>query len=179
MANLTNQYNNHSIRATSITLLDTQFAFRDIMKISDHKSEISIKNYSSKTSDDKLEKISNFWHRTVVGTSTVSESAETSDESVDENQNVANDHNMTENIRTDFVYLEQEQIDELLGVQMPKENDTLSAITNKENINVLPSSNQSNNMMMPQFKHCVMGNSAFTPYITGHVVNFNESMNKQ
>jgi hypothetical protein len=29
-------------------------------------------------------------------------------ESVDENQNVANDHVMTENISTDFVYLEQE-----------------------------------------------------------------------
>jgi dTDP-D-glucose 4,6-dehydratase len=113
LAKLTNQYNNHSIRATSITLLDTQFASRDIMKISCHKSQTSIKNYSSKTSDDKLEKMSNFLHRTVVGTSTVSESAETSDESVDENQNIANDHVMTENISTDFVYLEQEQIDEL------------------------------------------------------------------
>jgi dTDP-D-glucose 4,6-dehydratase len=128
-----------------------------------------------------LKKMSNFLHRTVVGTSTVSESAETSDESVDGNQNVANDHAMRGNISTDFVYLEQEQIDEHLGVQMPMstENETLSAITNKENINVLPSSNQSNNMMMPQFKQCVMGNSDFTPYISGCVVDFNVSMNKQ
>jgi hypothetical protein len=52
--------------------------------------------------------MSNFLHRTFIGTSTVSESAETSDESVDGNQNVANDHAMTDNISTDFVYLEQE-----------------------------------------------------------------------
>jgi hypothetical protein len=125
--------------------------------------------------------MSNCFHRTVVGTSTISESAETSDKSVDENQNVANDHVMTENISTDFIYLEQEQIDEILGVQMPisKENEACSATTNKENINVLSNSNQTNNMMMPQFKDFVMRNSAFTPYITGCVVNFNVSMNKQ
>jgi hypothetical protein len=34
-------------------------------------------------------------------------------------------------------------------------------------------SNQANNMMMPQFKDFFMGNSAFTPYITECVVNFN------
>jgi hypothetical protein len=50
------------------------------MKISCHKSQTSIKNYSSKTSDDKLEKMGKFLHRTVVGTSTVSESAETNDQ---------------------------------------------------------------------------------------------------
>jgi hypothetical protein len=43
------KYNNQSIRAT-------QFASRDIMKVSGHKSETSIKTCSSKTSDDKLEK---------------------------------------------------------------------------------------------------------------------------
>ena len=66
IAKLPHTYNNHSIRATSIALLDTKFASRDIMKVSGHKSETSIKNYSTKRSEKKLEKMNNFLHMSVV-----------------------------------------------------------------------------------------------------------------
>lgn len=47
-------YTNHSIRATSITEMDEAgVASRHIMRISGHKSEASIKNYSNRLSDKK------------------------------------------------------------------------------------------------------------------------------
>jgi len=45
------------------------------MKVSGHKSEASIKNYSTKTSEKKLEKMSNFLH-TSVATETVESTTE-------------------------------------------------------------------------------------------------------
>lgn len=47
-------YTNHSIRATSITEMDEAgVASRHIMRISGHKSEASIKNFSNRLSDKK------------------------------------------------------------------------------------------------------------------------------
>ena len=49
-----NQYTNHSIRATCITLLDrAQFEARHIIAISGHKSENTIKQYSKGCSSEK------------------------------------------------------------------------------------------------------------------------------
>ena len=57
-AGLVNRYTNHSVRATCITVLDTEgFEARDIMSVSSHKSEQTIKSYS-KTSDGKKRKMS-------------------------------------------------------------------------------------------------------------------------
>jgi len=54
LANLSMNYTNHSIRATSITEMDEAgVASRHIMRISGNKSEASIKNYSSRLSDKK------------------------------------------------------------------------------------------------------------------------------
>jgi hypothetical protein len=54
LANLSMNYTNHSIRATSITEMDEAgVASRHIMRISGHKSETSIKNYSNRLSDKK------------------------------------------------------------------------------------------------------------------------------
>ena len=51
-AQLSREYTNHSIRATSVTILDQcGFEARHIMCISGHKSETSICSYTSKTSD--------------------------------------------------------------------------------------------------------------------------------
>ena len=51
-ASLSREYTNHSIRATSITLLDEcGFEARHIMCVSGHRSESSIRSYASKTSD--------------------------------------------------------------------------------------------------------------------------------
>ncbi|XP_038045512.1 uncharacterized protein LOC119720063 [Patiria miniata] len=51
-------YTNHCLRATCVTVLDSAgFASRDIMSVSGHHSEQSIKHYS-KTSDDKKKQMS-------------------------------------------------------------------------------------------------------------------------
>ena len=52
-AELSREYTNHSIRATSVTILDhCGFEARHIMCVSGHKSESSIRSYASKTSDE-------------------------------------------------------------------------------------------------------------------------------
>jgi integrase len=54
LAHLSMNYTNHSIRATSITEMDEAgVASGHIMRISGHKSEASIKNYSNGLSDKK------------------------------------------------------------------------------------------------------------------------------
>jgi len=57
--NLSQIFNNHSIRATSIAVLDfNKFEARDIMTVSGHKSETSIKSYSDKTSETRKHEMS-------------------------------------------------------------------------------------------------------------------------
>ena len=52
-------YTNHCLRATCVTVLDREgFANRDIMTVSGHHSETSIKHYS-KTSEEKMRAMSN------------------------------------------------------------------------------------------------------------------------
>ena len=53
-AKLSQEYKNHSIRATVVTNLDTKgFEARHIMATTGHKSEVSIKNYSKKCPSNK------------------------------------------------------------------------------------------------------------------------------
>ena len=55
-ANCSRVYTNHCLRSTSITSLDNAgFASRDIMTVSGHHSEASIKNYSRTSETKKLE----------------------------------------------------------------------------------------------------------------------------
>ena len=50
LANLSREYTNHSIRATSVTILDEcGFEVHHIMCVSGHRSEVSIRSYDSKT----------------------------------------------------------------------------------------------------------------------------------
>ena len=50
LSNLSREYTNHSIRATSVTILDEcGFEVRHIMCVSGHRSEASIHSYASKT----------------------------------------------------------------------------------------------------------------------------------
>ena len=115
-AKLNRTYNNHSIRATSITLLDSEFASRDIMKVSGHKSETSIKNYATKTSETKLQKMSKFLHTAAT------ESGDNESIHVTEVQVVQGENNVdivsdptVQDVQdvTDVVFLDQEQIDNL------------------------------------------------------------------
>jgi integrase len=73
MKNLSKQlsklYTNHSLRATTITLLDNKgFEARHIMSISGHKSESSIRSYS-RTDDTQKRKISKALNQGVAQTS--------------------------------------------------------------------------------------------------------------
>ena len=50
LSNLSREYTNHSIRATSVTILDEcGFEVRHIMCVSGHRSEARIRSYASKT----------------------------------------------------------------------------------------------------------------------------------
>ena len=58
-AKLSKKYTNHSIRATCVTILDScDFDARHIMSISKHKSESSIRSYSSRVRDNKRKDMS-------------------------------------------------------------------------------------------------------------------------
>ena len=58
-AKLSKKYTNHSIRATCVTILDScDFDARHIMSISKHKSESSIRCYSSRVCDNKRKDMS-------------------------------------------------------------------------------------------------------------------------
>jgi hypothetical protein len=58
-AQLSKMYTNHSIRATHVTILDEAgFEARHIMRTTGHKSESSIRSYSSRLSDGKKRDIS-------------------------------------------------------------------------------------------------------------------------
>lgn len=58
-ADLSNEYTNHSIRATAVTVLDhSNFEARHIMRVSGHKSEASIRSYSRRLSENKQREIS-------------------------------------------------------------------------------------------------------------------------
>jgi hypothetical protein len=65
--NLSKLYTNHSLRATTITLLDNKcFEARHIMSISGHKIESSIRNYS-RTNDTQKRKIAKALSDTIIG----------------------------------------------------------------------------------------------------------------
>jgi hypothetical protein len=65
--NLSKLYTNHSLRATTITLLDNKcFEARHIMYISGHKIESSIRNYS-RTDDTQKRKIAKALSDTIIG----------------------------------------------------------------------------------------------------------------
>ena len=58
-AGLERELNNHSIRATSITVLDVNtFSNRDIMSVSGHNSETSLKTYTSRVSIQRKNEMS-------------------------------------------------------------------------------------------------------------------------
>jgi hypothetical protein len=68
-AGLSQQYTNHSIRATAVTILDKSgFEARHIMSVSGHRSESSIRSYS-KTDEATKKRISETLTSATTGTS--------------------------------------------------------------------------------------------------------------
>ena len=58
-ANLPQEYTNHSIQTTAVTLLDhSNFEAHHIMRVSGHKSESSIRSYSRRLPESKQSEIS-------------------------------------------------------------------------------------------------------------------------
>lgn len=73
---LSKSYTNHSLRATTITLLDEEgFEARHIMSISGHKSETSIKHYS-RTGESKKRMIAETISNKILGNPTAKKSKE-------------------------------------------------------------------------------------------------------
>ncbi|XP_061190187.1 uncharacterized protein LOC133198049 [Saccostrea echinata] len=69
-ANLSKIYTNHCIRATSITTLDHEgMEARNIMRLSGHRCESSIKSYSSKLSEAKTREMSGILCKNISTTS--------------------------------------------------------------------------------------------------------------
>jgi hypothetical protein len=74
-AGLKNMYNNHSLRATSITILDVNnFSSRDIMSVSGHRSESSLKSYTGKVGTKRKHDMSEALSAALIETSETTES---------------------------------------------------------------------------------------------------------
>ncbi|XP_062572077.1 uncharacterized protein LOC134234038 [Saccostrea cucullata] len=69
-AGIRNVYKNHSLRATNITVLDVNnFSSRDIMSVSGHKSESSLKSYTGKVGTKRKHEMSQALSAALVETS--------------------------------------------------------------------------------------------------------------
>lgn len=67
LANLSRRYTNHSVRATSITALDDAgVKARHIIRISGHKSETSVKSYSSRLNENRKREFSQHLSKTII-----------------------------------------------------------------------------------------------------------------
>ena len=75
LASLSRMYTNHTIRATAITLWShAQVPSRDIMAISRHRSEASLRNYNARPSSGQLRACSNIHSGELNGRVTTPES---------------------------------------------------------------------------------------------------------
>ena len=156
-ANLSREFTNHSIRATSISVLDvSKFTDRDIMSVSGHKSEHSIKNYTGHVTSKRKYEMSSALSASV-----------TKDVEVEVHGELT---------------LSQEQIDQLMEPMEIANSDVPLVNTVVDNVvqsepqviaeqTLANPSNVFDNVLKP------IENLPFTPLISNCVVTFNVNLN--
>lgn len=196
-AGVSSEYSNHSIRATSITMLDiNKFSSRDIMSVSGHKSESSLKNYTSRVSSERKHEMSAALSNIIMpndtyeNTGTGSITSRISINNVESNINCDGIIDMTpdqiEAMMTpmdDIIEQDKENVTTNLNmVSATYNNNQLNNVSVDEqvkenipvNVNMMSTTTcnniQPHNVNVPS---CDLKNfGQFTPYITGCVVNF-------
>jgi hypothetical protein len=192
---------NHSVRATSITVLDTnRFSNRDIMSVSGHRSASSLKTYTSRVSVQRNHEISKALTDAVL----IPENACTDNENTVNNEH---DEVSMNDVESDIVVdgvinLTPAEITEFM---MPMNENCMNVVVNvammahqdsdnqanMENMVSIPTNNQTiATSVKPEppaqtmsdvtnVLKCISNNTmGFTPYITGCVVNFNVNFSK-
>ena len=148
-AGVSSELTNHSIRATSITVLDVRkFSNRDIMSVSGHRSETSIKSYTSRVSTERKHDMSKALLEAAVPAH-------------------VNINNVTTEVDCNgIIDMTPDQLEALLAPMETAEQE-------KENFptTLTVSSNTCNNIQT-QLNTIPQNMGQFTPYITGCVVNF-------
>jgi hypothetical protein len=117
-------YTNHSLRATSITVLDfNKFEARDIMAVSGHRSESSLKNYRKKPSKTRFHEMSTGLTSTLIDYVDYNENSFSSDTElpVVELENIEIDGEIFVN-DTDFVHLMQAEGTNLPLIELQDQN---------------------------------------------------------
>lgn len=193
---LSREYTNHSIRATSITVLDTKkFSDRDIMSVSGHKSEASIKSYTGKVTTNRRYEISSALGDSLIDQysdiQVVSTEIRLSQERI---EHVEGELNLSqEQIDELLVPMEQETDDNLPYIAVPNVTplsnvEQSKAATCTSTISVdIPKEPTSNQVLqpldLPAVLPCVdnvvkpIENMPFTPMISNCVVTFNVNLN--
>ena len=159
---VTTDYNNHSIRATSITVLDVRkFSNRNIISVSGHKSESSLKSYTSRVSTERKHEMSTTLLDTVVPQQ--KQNAENHTPSHVRINNVVSEVNCN-----GIIDMTPEQIDALMipieTEEQEKENLPIIVNMSSTTCNNIQSNTSAPNCGLEKF-------GQFTPYITGCVVN--------
>lgn len=172
-AGLSRRYTNHSLRATSVNVLDNigKFASRHIMAVTGHKSENSLKTYSGHTGRDIKRAMSGTISttlrnaKTVTYTSTsntevaVSEPVmDTSDET--EFEPLSNDevNQIFESLKNDGIELESYKNQTENKENVPVNSQTVEIVNNNNNktVNAMlqPMEERKFPMPMPVFNNC-------------------------
>ena len=157
------------MRVTSITVLDfNKFEARDIMAVSGHRSESSLKNYRKKPSKTRFHEMSTGLTSTLIDYVDYNENSFSSDTElpVVEPENIEIDGEIFVN-DTDFVHLMQAEGTNLPLIELQDQNlnPTIDELTvtgySEKKLNTNPLQNN---------------RGSFTSYITNSVVNFTINM---
>ena len=170
-AGLQKEFSNHSIRATSITVLDiNKFTNRDIMSVSGHRSESSLKTYTSRVSVGRKHEMSKALTDALLST----ENNTVTDIEVDKNNS---DDGIV--VCDGIINLTEAELQDLMSPMDVENTENIILNTSTEvipqtstgcTVSVKPELSDITNVLK-----CVNNNNTmgFMPYITGCVVNFN------
>ena len=189
-ASLSREFTNDSIRATSICVLDVnKFSDRDMVCVSGHKSESSIKNYTGRVTTKRKYEMSSALCASVIND--VQVELQLSQECVDGELNLSQEQ--IEELMAPMYNLEQELEENSPTTTVdihPEPAQTVQTMSNTRTISVdvlqgpqkqavqsLPNTN-----CMPDVIDNVLRpieNIPFTPMISNCVVTFNVSLNSK